>query len=162
MHAHDPTAAPAATATPDRLASTLSESSGSSSRRPWGSLSSGRPAFLGRPVQRLDSEAAEAADRQKEVRVRCDFTRVLDIDLQRQTFTAALRIEATWLDAELNSFVNELLDLGLRVELEELHDDRLLGSRSEGYYKMSAESLLNAAALRDLSLIHISEPTRPY
>ena len=152
VHAHDPTAAPAATATPARLASSvLSESSDNSTPRPRGSRSSGRPAFLGRPVQRQDSEAAEAADRQKEVRVRCDFTRVLDIDLQRQTFTAALRIEATWLDAELNSFVNELLDLDLHIKLEELHDDRLLGSRSQGYYNMSTESLLNASALRDKS-----------
>ena len=53
------------------------------------------------PPRRITSDQ-EIEDRVKTVRVRCDFNRILEIDLQKQTFTAALRIEASWIDDELD------------------------------------------------------------
>ena len=41
------------------------------------------------PPRRITSDQ-ETEDRVKTVRVRCDFNRILEIDLQKQTFTAAL------------------------------------------------------------------------
>ena len=71
----------------------------------------------------------------REVRVRMDFTRIIDINLQQQHFTASLRLESSWLDHSLAAFSRYGVDLG------ELYDDRTKGSRAEGYYCISDDSL---------------------
>lgn len=89
------------------------------------------------------TEPVDGLTKLREVRVRADFTRIVKIDLQQQNYTASLRIEASWLDHELAMWN----DLG--VDINELYDDRLKGSRAEGYYRISDEALLGCSCYKN-------------
>ena len=56
----------------------------------------------------------------REVRMRATIIRLLDIDLQAQTFTCTIRLEASWLEDELNEVAKaskiKIADLKVRTD----------------------------------------------